>query len=321
MTLKRITLMLAAVILTLLFNSASKKDMTEKEFIKLYQDYYMSSTLDSIRWDGSTAKCIAGTLHDSIYTKAENRINFFRMVNQLPKISIDKEYNAYPQEAALMMHANNQLSHYPTKNWKCFTENGYEGATKSCLSLSNFKYFKDKAFVTGFIEDHGDANYYCGHRRWLLYSKASKMAYGATGKAEAVYILHNFHSMPDAASEFIAYPWNGYVPYHLIPSKWSFSIPEGKTADFKNIKLSITDEKGKSLPYKLFDQKKDFLDHTITWKMTSLFTEDEERYGKNNLDKNGYIGKTITVTIKDVIVDNEKKTYQYKFKIIKTPDK
>lgn len=197
-----------------------------------------------------------------------------------------------------------------------FRKKAKEGAERSCLGSYNFKYHKETAFITGYIEDSGDPNYFVGHRRWLLSSQAKQFSYGATDVTDAVYCFPE-NKADTLSTAFIAYPWNGYVPHHLIFPKWSFSIPSIHKADFKNLKISITDKEGKSIPFTLLKRNDNFPDHTIVWKMPTLFSAEEEKKHQNNLEKKGFIGKEITVKIDGLTVDNKAVYYQYKVKICK----
>lgn len=304
---------LIVVLLTSSGNQAPTGEISLNELKQLYKDYYLSSHIDSMPWRPGK-KCDGGTLAAEIYQKAENRINFFRLVNHLPTIKIIAEKQKESQAAAYMMKVNNYLSHNPPTSWKCYSKEGAEGASRSCLGVSNYKYYPDNSFVTGFITDPGETNFFAGHRRWLLYSKAAAFSYGATDVSEAIYTNLNF---TDSASvDYIAYPWNGYVPINLVFSKWSFSIPEHKKVDFSAATISVTDAKGTPLSLKKYPLKPDYLDHSLTWKMTSMFSSDEEDYLGNKLVEKGFIGKELKVKISNVIVNGKKKTYQYSVKIV-----
>lgn len=207
--------------------------------------------------------------------------------------------------------------HNPPKTWLCYSKVGAEGAQNSCLGFTDYKYFPNTAFITGFMEDMGDENKEVGHRRWILNSEAEVFSYGATKTTEALYCV--FNKINDTIStNYVSYPWNGYVPYDLIFSKWSFSIPEKYKVDYSKAKLTITNNQGQFVPFKLFKVDDDWLpDNTLVWKMTSMFTEKDENSGINNLVKYGFIGKEINVFIDNVFVDGVKKSYRYIVKIIK----
>ncbi|HWY33068.1 MAG TPA: CAP domain-containing protein, partial [Nitrosopumilaceae archaeon] len=268
--------------------SPVKKELTKEDVIKLYNDYYLASEIDSIPWKGSIENCDPGTIPTDLSLKAEKRVNFFRLVNYLPTIAFKKEYNELAQSAAFICLVNKELSHYPPKTWKCYTEDAAKGAVSSNLGFSDFKFYKSTAFVTGLIQEFGDANSYCGHRRWMLYSKAKEMGYGATYKSEALYVMGYDNSLK-LENEFIAYPWNGYVPVNLIYPKWSFSIPEHHIVNFDKCKVTVKDDTGKNYNFTLYEQHKNYIDHSIVWEMTDLFTKEERDYTKNNLKQKGFV--------------------------------
>ena len=45
-----------------------------------------------------------------------------------------------------------------------FHKSAANGCLKSCLGFSDWTYFPKTAFVSGFIWDFGDANYFVGHQ-------------------------------------------------------------------------------------------------------------------------------------------------------------
>ena len=83
-----------------------------------------------------------------------------------------------------------------------------------------------------------------GHRKWILYTKLIEFGYGATDKCEALLTSDGVSYDSVYYPEFIAYPWNGYVPANLIFPKWSFSIPQDKIVDFSQTTISMCDGQG-----------------------------------------------------------------------------
>jgi len=289
----------------------TQKHLTKKETVELYKKLYQTSEIDSIIWNGNKQKCICGTLNNEIYKKAENRINFFRTVNGLNKVKLNPKLNQEAQNAALLVLANNQLTHYPARSMKCYSESASNGCVKSCLGFSDFKNFPATGFITSFIWDFGQANYFVGHRKWILYSKLIEFGYGATNKSEAILTADGISYDSVDLPEYVAYPWNGYVPINLIFPKWSFSIPENKKVDFSKTIITMTDQNGKSLKLNKLEIYPNYLDHTIVWTATDIFSTYDISYGINNLEKNGFLNKKITVRIKNVKVDGEIKNYEY----------
>jgi uncharacterized protein YkwD len=296
-----------------LFFNSSIFNFEKKEAVSLYDKYYAGTKISSIPWNGSVSSCDPGKLSADILHRAENRINYFRMATGLKPITLSDEFNKKAQLTALMMTANNQISHTPAKNWKCYTDSGSDGAKNSNLGISDFENFPDMSFITGFILDYGHINNNIGHRKWMLNSKAELMGYGATGKHEAIYVTGlNTTAVPEAP-EFISYPPAGYFPHHLVFEKWSFALPAGKKVDFRKAKVEMTDGQGKKMNVKILSTEDPwYFDPTIVWQAVDLFSSDEIKYVKNSLAERGYLDKPITVRITNVQVDSEKKEFEYR---------
>ena len=296
-----------------LFISFSQQSpgLSREKVAELYKRLYLSSEIDSFPWKGDVRKCESGTLDTSIYLKAENRINFFRLMNGLGIVKVNRKFNKEAQDAALLTKANNLLTHAPTKDMKCFSTSAYNGCSKSCLGISDFKNFHSTGFITGYIWDIGDDNYFVGHRKWILYTKLKEFGYGATDKTDALLVVDgiSYDSMPQP--EYIAYPWNGFVPVNLIFPKWSFSIPQDKKVDFINAVIVMTMPDGRVLPVEKLKENKNFLDHTLVWTARGVFSPNEIEYGLNSMAEQGFLEKKIKVVIRNVMVDGKRVNYEY----------
>ncbi len=277
----------------------------------MYNKLYLSSEIDSIDWNGHKQKCLCGQLDSDIYKKAEDRINFFRIVSGLNEVKLNPKFNLDAQNAALLVNANNQLTHYPKIDMKCYSKSAANGCIKSCLGFTDFKYFPETSFITGFIQDYGANNYFVGHRKWLLYTKLIEFGYGATDRSEAILTANGVTYDSIDVPEFIAYPWNGYVPINLIFPKWSFSIPQNNIVDFNQTTISMFDSKGKVIKIEKLKEYKSYLDHTIVWTATGLFSDYEITYGINKLEENGFLDKKIRIMIRNVKVNGSFKDYEY----------
>ena len=305
------TIIIFFLCLRIVLYSQQSPKLSKEQIIELYKKLYLTSQIDSIVWKGNIKKCDCGTIDNSIYTKAENRINFFREVNGLNKVKINTKFNTDAQCAALLIKANNLLTHNPAKNLKCYSPSAYSGCSKSCLGFTDFKYYSATAFITGFVTDYGDENYAVGHRKWILYSRLREFGYGATNNTEALFVVDGIAKDSVAPSEFIAYPWNGYVPVNLIFPKWSFSIPDSKTVDYSNATITMTDASGKKIEIQKLKEQKNMLDHTIVWTALGLFSKEDMDFMKNKLEEKGYLNKKIKVQVKNVKVDGKIKNYEY----------
>ena len=122
-------------------------------------------------------------------------------------IILNNELNEKCQEAALMMHANSSLNHYPPIEWSCYSEDGYDAASHSNLAMGTHS----SSSITAYIRDNGSGNYAVGHRRWILYSRASEFGTGSTSNYNALYVIASTVNAPENLS-FISYPSPSFFP-------------------------------------------------------------------------------------------------------------
>ena len=210
------------------------------------------------------------------------RINWFRAMAGIPAaIAFDSAEGAMDQQAALIMSANNYLSHTPPTTWLLYTSDGATAAGQSNLSLGEDGPDAIDGYILdyGGINDVGTSNGAVGHRRWLLYPQTQTMATGdvdATGSflaANATWILDGNYGGPRPSTRdgFVAWPPPGYVPYQVVFPRWSLSYPG---ADFSSATVTMTSN-GAPVP-------------------VSLEALDNPAYGENTIvwDYNGLDGDT-----------------------------
>ena len=168
---------------SILFSSCNKDKSERKIALEDYQQNYLGSIVDDPGWTGNISICDAGSISQDALDKTLVRINYFRrLVGLNDNITFNSDYFDMHQQAALIMDANNQLSHYPQNNWLCWTVDGYYAAGHSSIGgVSSSAHSSN--LITGFIEDSGPNNTAVGHRRWLLFSIASEFSFGSTNRA------------------------------------------------------------------------------------------------------------------------------------------
>jgi hypothetical protein len=207
--------------------------------VRFYKEVYLASRGVASGWTGAISGCVTGTLSAGYIEAVRLRILYFRaMVGLGGDIVFDPELDAKCQEAALMMSANDDLNHNPPSNWQCHTQAGAEAASRSNLALG----IAGPGAVDLYLEDPGEANYFVGHRRWLLYPPQSRMGLGdVTPKANyrhaAVLWVASPTFLRQPLPEWVAWPPHGYVPWQLVYPRWSFSCPK---ADFSNADVILT---------------------------------------------------------------------------------
>jgi len=208
----------------LFFTGAADEDAIAKK--KAADDYRTNivateiSSPDQLGWTGKEKLCKPGKVSHETYVKMLARINYFRRLAGVnDQVVLDSAWNKYAQAAALIMFANQRLNHNPDASMKCFSSDGKIGASTSNLSLFQGKAIQ--AMICDEVEDGGQSNKDCGHRRWILNSKACKFGFGATPESYAVRDFatneeKDTSSFHGKVPEYFGYPFKGFVPFQVV---------------------------------------------------------------------------------------------------------
>ena len=233
--------------------SALSVDTTDRAAVAAFYRLYKAANLVPSDWSGSVDNCQAGSTSADFKEATRQQINFFRAMAGVPAdVTFDSNFSAKAQQAALMMSRNRQLDHFPPNTWDCYTADGGESAGKSNLALGSAGPYA----IKGYMEDAGSNNAVVGHRRWLLYPQTKRMGTGDATNApnggvdtNSLWVQDgNFRATrPPVRDDFVAWPPRGYVPYDLVPARWSFSYPD---ADFSAASVRVT-RNGQNLPVQL----------------------------------------------------------------------
>lgn len=196
----------------------------------------------AIGWTGSQASCTAGTTSDTFKAAVIDRIAFYRAMAGVPSgIGLAVQSSAANQQAALMFSRNNQLSHTPSTSWACYTATGAQAAANSNIALGAY----GVGAVDAYMKDAGSNNAAAGHRRWLLYPQTQSFGTGDVPPgngypaANAMWVWDSNVSGPRPSTRdgYVAWPPPGFVPYHVVFPRWSFSYPG---AGFGGASVSVT---------------------------------------------------------------------------------
>lgn len=213
-----------------------------EESRNFFNTVFFASEGVPVGWNGSTATCTPGTTSSASKDSVLRRINYYRAMAGLPASSVlQSTYSAKSQQAALMMSANNSLSHFPPPSWSCYTAEGAEAADNANIA----KGYNGAGAVDAYIFDSGANNTAVGHRRWLLYPQTVEFGTGdvdgAGGlpPANAIWVFDsNFGgARPTVRDGFVAWPPPGFVPARVVYNRWSFSHPG---ADFSQTTVAVT---------------------------------------------------------------------------------
>lgn len=285
--------------------------LTAKELAqKDYMDMYVGSAVTGFAWNGNTAGCVPGTLSAELQNKTLLRIQYFRKMAGLSNaaISMDAALSAKCQDNALMIRANNAISHTPPTTWKCYTADGALAAEKGNISIGT----SDVKNIDAWMQDAGNNNKEVGHRRWILFSNATKFGIGFTESSGTLWVINGLpspYSLPAATPEYIAWPPKGFVPRQVVYPRWSFSVPATSypfQVDFTTATVTMVDANGSNVPLTVIYRNpiSNFYggDNTISWEPTGI-----------NL--NSTADQKYTVRVSDVLVDGVEKSYTYEVTI------
>ena len=236
--------------------------------VTFYENVYLPALSVPIGWTGIANNCDAGSTSQAYNDASFDLINYYRAMVELAPVVNDVSKNAASQEAALMMSVNNDLEHYPPVSWTCYTTNGAGAAGSSNLALGS----SGPAAISLYIRDPGSFNTAIGHRRWILNPPRSSFGIGSVGgstrSANALYIFAGTTARP--ATDIVAWPPRGYVPYQLVYPRWSFSLNSSPYADYSGATISMLEG---GMPVSLNIISDDFVgygDNTLVWEPSGL---------------------------------------------------
>lgn len=193
-------------------------------------------------WSGDIASCVAGAPSEATQQATLDSVNYVRGLAGLGPVQLDARASAEAQAAALMMAANGELSHAPTRYWRCSTPDGIAGAGRSNLAMGT----TGARAVTGYMHDDGSNNQAVGHRTWLLQPGLASIGIGSTPNTNAIAVFGDgveyLHPAPEA---IIRWPNAGSFPTGLTPSRWSVTTTaalQGDPAGWDKASVTITKE-------------------------------------------------------------------------------
>jgi uncharacterized protein YkwD len=267
---------------------------TRAAVIDAYYNQYLPALQPAANWTGSTSPCVPGTVDAAFTTATLDMINFYRQMAGLTDVTFDSTLSAKAQQMALMIQAQNALSHSPDSSWKCYTADGADAAGHSNIALGA----SGADAITLYMEDPGDFNTAVGHRRWLLYPDEVQMGSGSTSSANAVWVLGPFGSNP--APEWTAWPPAGYVPSQLVYPRWSLSRDN---ADFSAATVTMT-VSGQPVPVTVQPVANGYGLNTLVWEPQALSFPP------------GSADQTVHVTVGNVLISGGARTYSYDVQVI-----
>jgi len=180
-------------------------------------------------WSGSVASCTAGDVTANGRANALKMVNLYRFIVGLPQVTNSAAMDQQAQECALMMDANNQLSHTPPSSWKCYTSVGAGSAGKSNIATT-----PGVAAVDLYMADPGNSTT-IGHRRWILSNSLGPVGLGTTNSYSCMQVIGGSGS---AGKQWVAFPPGGEVPAQMFTASFSSLDQTGWTIQSDSIALA-----------------------------------------------------------------------------------
>ena len=196
-------------------------------------------------WSGSVGACDAGDVTAAGRDNALRIVNLYRWLAGQHEVTHDGTRNQKAQECALMMDANNQLSHTPPTSWTCYDADGAEAADKSNIATT-----PGVQAVDLYMLDPGAGNSASmGHRRWILSNSLGPVGLGTTDSYSCLWVIGGNGG---SNAPFVAFPSPGVWPLQAMTASFGSVDDTGWTIQSDSIDLgsasvTITDG-GNSLP-------------------------------------------------------------------------
>lgn len=269
------------------------------------------------------AACRAGRLKSEVTARVLDTLNEVRRLHRLPTVGYSTADDTTVQAAALVLSANEALTHEPPTTFRCFTTAALNGTRSSNLYGglgSGLGFLSDEGMIVGWLTDVDNAiANNIGHRRWLLDPFLGNIAYGrvaVTGSpsgrvdSSALKVIGTTGATIPAGGlpAFVAYPYEDY-PARFFDTRalLSFGVIASATnrsangaVNLSGATIAVRQRGGEALT-------------------VSNISADNIGYGLPNSVQFNVAGlraeTTYDVTIGNVVVNGTPTTYTYYFRI------
>src|SRR5688572_23511298 len=103
-------------------------DTTSRAAVVAAYNAYYNIAMPAVGFTGSSVTCAPGSISLAFQEWTVTRINFLRAMAGVPgNTTLDSGLNSQEQAAALIMAANDTLTHTPSPGMACYTQAGYDG--------------------------------------------------------------------------------------------------------------------------------------------------------------------------------------------------
>jgi uncharacterized protein YkwD len=180
----------------------------------------------------------AGVVKQSVLEEALAKVNYLRKLAGVPgDLTLNSDYTNKAQHGAVLMDANDVMSHYPTKPTDMpqdFYELGYAGTSKGNIhfqwsSYNGVKTGNDSLLVaikSWMADSRGDNNIEnVGHRRWILNPRARQTGFGISSRGGySVMYVRDDGRGDSHPYDYIPWPVKNAHPMDYFDSETPWSV-------------------------------------------------------------------------------------------------
>ncbi|MFT3888888.1 MAG: CAP domain-containing protein [Arachnia sp.] len=231
---------------------------SQKEVAKAYTSQLVPALKVKPSWSGDVDKCrtgkpssqpgaAVGSESTSARAATFAAVNYYRAMAGLKPVKENADSSARARQAALIMRANDDLSHTPGPSWTCYSAKGADAAGRSNIAISwGSSAGAGARSIQLYMDDRGSHNVEVGHRRWILNPEASAFGTGSTDRSNALLVVSgatdNANPRPKGGT---AWPSAGFFPWETMPTsrRWSYALPALRGYDaslFDTAKVTVT---------------------------------------------------------------------------------
>ena len=243
-------------------------------------------------WPNTSAPYSLGQVSLQHRQKALESVNLMRMIAGLSDVYLYNGYSELAQYGAVVLAANDELTHYPSQ--PAGMDDDFYNKGRTATSQSNiaygwmsYGYYDMTMFTLGYMDD-SEANNVptVGHRRWILNPemKYTGFGYAINGGNSAYSAMYAFNQDGVTPSyDFISWPASGNFPTELASTKmpWHVTLNPDKfdvsRMNTDSIRVTITAPNGTSQVIGAADASRD-----ISLKYQPYFTVNKQGYGVDN---------------------------------------
>ena len=187
-------------------------------------------SLDEGKWTGAVEGCQAGDMSEDARANALRLLNFYRASVGLAAVTTTPEGNRLAQNCALLMKANNTITHTPPMEFKCYTAEAAKTAGSSSLSSG-----PAVASVDGYMIDPGNPTT-IGHRRWILSNMITEVGFGSADRFSCQYQPAKFRTT--GGKPWVAWPFE-QTPKQALGGMYSGTVDmNGWTVQSDSVNLA-----------------------------------------------------------------------------------